>query len=227
MEKQNWKLSPSDFAFLWQECKRCFYLKVVRGFPRPSSPMPAIFRKIDLIMRRFFANKPTAQVSSALPPGVIDTGERRLVSNPISVPGRSSTCFIQGSPDAVVSFEDRSYGVLDFKTSEAKGEHVSLYSRQLHAYAYALENAAPGRLSLSPVSKLGLLCVEPKDMVRSEDGSYSYLAAPVWLECPRGDGAFLGFLAEVMEVLDRPEPPPAADNCLWCRYREAARSLNL
>jgi hypothetical protein len=50
---QNWKLSPSDFAFLWEECQRCFYLKVVRQFYRPWSPMPKIFTKIDGIMKRY------------------------------------------------------------------------------------------------------------------------------------------------------------------------------
>jgi len=32
------KLSPSDFAFLWEQCKRCFYLKVVHGIRQPSMP---------------------------------------------------------------------------------------------------------------------------------------------------------------------------------------------
>ena len=27
-----YKLSPSDLTFLWDECQRCFYLKVVRKF---------------------------------------------------------------------------------------------------------------------------------------------------------------------------------------------------
>ena len=35
------RLSPSDFAFLWEQCKRCFYLKVVHGIRQPSMPMAA------------------------------------------------------------------------------------------------------------------------------------------------------------------------------------------
>jgi hypothetical protein len=27
-------LAPSDFAFLWDECPRCFYLKVIRRLDR-------------------------------------------------------------------------------------------------------------------------------------------------------------------------------------------------
>jgi len=47
---KEYKLSPSDFAFLWEECKRCFYLKVVRGFARPRMAFPQIFNAIDSAM---------------------------------------------------------------------------------------------------------------------------------------------------------------------------------
>jgi hypothetical protein len=227
MERANWKLSPSDFAFLWQECKRCFYLKVARGLPRPSAPMPKIFTRIDLLMKDFFAGKSTAELASELPPGAVHFGEQWVESEPISLPGHSATCFIRGKFDTTVKFDDGSYGVIDFKTSEAKPEHISLYGRQLHAYAYALENPAPGKLRLSPISKLGLLCVEPRQMVQAEQGDYSYLARPAWLECPRDDAAFLAFLGEVLEVVARPEPPAASEKCGWCRYRETARQTRL
>ena len=54
---KNWTLSPSNFAFLWEECKRCFYLKIVSGVRRPGGPMPKIFTIIDAQMKgRFLAN---------------------------------------------------------------------------------------------------------------------------------------------------------------------------
>ena len=61
----------------------------------------------------------------------------------------------------MVSFDDGTYGVMDFKTSNPSSESAELYSRQLHAYAYALEHPAPGKLALSPVTKLGLLYFYP------------------------------------------------------------------
>ena len=48
------KLSPSDFGFLYDECKRCFYLKVKHNFTRPRGIMPSIFIKIDGIMKDYF-----------------------------------------------------------------------------------------------------------------------------------------------------------------------------
>ena len=117
--------------------------------------------------------------------------------------------------------------MIDFKTSEGNRRNIPLYSRQLHAYAYALENPAPGKLGLSPISRLGLLCVEPQQMIRGADGSYSYLAKPVWLECPRNDEGFFSFLDEVLGVLESPDPPPPGESCEWCRYRATARGLAL
>ena len=42
-----YKLSPSDFGFLYDECKKCFYHKVKHGLNRPRGIMPSIFTKID------------------------------------------------------------------------------------------------------------------------------------------------------------------------------------
>ena len=47
-------LAPSDFAFLWDECPRCFYLKVVRKQGRPRTPFPKVFGTIDRAMKSFY-----------------------------------------------------------------------------------------------------------------------------------------------------------------------------
>jgi hypothetical protein len=221
----NWKLSPSDFAFLWEECARCFYLKVARGFDRPRTPMPKMFTQIDGLLKGYYAGKPTATISCALPDGVVAFGERWVESAPISVPGHDSTCFIRGRFDSVVKFSDGSYGVIDFKTASSKDEHIPLYSRQLHAYAHALENPAPRKLGLSPVLKLGLVCVEPVDIVDIEDAAPAYKTELVWIECARDDQAFLEFLGEVLDVLDLPDPPGGTASCPWCQHRDTARRI--
>ena len=129
----NWKLSPSDFAFLYEECKRCFYLKLARDYQRPRGPFPKIFTIIDGLMKDFCEGKRSEEISPELPPGVVMHGEKWVESEPIELPGRTSTCFVRGKFDTVVEFDDGSYGVIDFKTTQTKREHVSLYGRQLHA----------------------------------------------------------------------------------------------
>ena len=58
----NWKLSPSDFAFLYEESKRCFYLKVARDYQRPRGPFPKIFTIIDGLMKDYFEGKRTSEL---------------------------------------------------------------------------------------------------------------------------------------------------------------------
>lgn len=57
MNNRNWKLSSSDFAFHWEECKRCFYLKIVKGFQRPRPTMPKIFNMIGSEMKKCFSGQ--------------------------------------------------------------------------------------------------------------------------------------------------------------------------
>jgi hypothetical protein len=225
---QVWKLSPSDLTFLWSECRRCFYLKVVQGFPRPWAGMPRIFNQIDKLINAYFLGRSTAEISSDLPDGVVEYGERWVESEPIALPDRRSRCYIKGRFDAVIAFPDAArgttYGVLDFKTTKPSPRHVPFYSRQLHAYAYALEHPAPGKLALAPVTDLGLLCFEPSAMEPLPGGRLSYAGEFTWLACPKDYERFHRFLDEVLAVLDQPEPPASSPACVWCRYREEARS---
>jgi len=227
MTEQCWKLSPSDFAFLWEECKRCFYLKVARGFTRPRPIMPKIFTLIDGQMKSYFSGRRTESINPKLPKGVVQLGEKWVQSKPISVPTRASTCFIRGKFDTVVQFDDGSYGVIDFKTSHTKSEHMPLYSRQLHAYALALENAAEGKLSLSPISKLGLLVYEPSKFSGTEEAGLSLEGSLAWIEIRRDDSGFRDFLGEVLSVLESPSPPERASKCEWCKFRDTVRKIDL
>jgi len=223
MSDRNWRLSPSDFAFLWEECKRCFYLKIVQKFSRPRPIMPKIFKNIDTRMNAYFSGMKTREIISNMPDGIVKYGERWVESEPIQLKGKSSTCFISGKFDSVINFDDGTYGVIDFKTSERKSEHIPLYSRQLHAYTYALEHPAPGKLALSPVSKLGLIVFEPDDFY-SESDSSAYLKGDLtWIEIKRDDISFMKFLGEVVSVLEQPNPPGGSPSCGWCQYRDISR----
>lgn len=227
MSSRSWILNPSDFAFLWEECERCFYLKVVSSFRKPSPPMPRIFNLIDAQMKALFAGKRTSAVMPQLPNGVVQPGDSWVQSRPLAVPGHSSTCIIRGRLDTVVKFDNGTYAVIDFKTSAPKDEHIPLYARQLHAYARALENAAPGNLALSPVRQLGLIVFEPAVFSDARDGTAVLSGALTWIEIPRDDAAFSGFLSEIMDVLERPNPPGGAASCEWCQYRDTSRRTGL
>jgi hypothetical protein len=174
-------------------------------------------------MKDFFEGKPTAEISPELPPGSVMFGEKWVTSEPMYLPRHSKGCYIRGKFDTLVEFNDGTYGVIDFKTSQPKPEHVPFYSRQLHAYAYALENPKGGSLSLSPITRLGLLTVEPVLMDRDQSGRVAYLGQMTWQDCPKDEAGFLAFLDSVVSVLEAPEPPASNPHCSFCTYRSSAR----
>lgn len=161
----NYKLSPSDLTFTYEGCKRCFYQKVVNNIAQPSIPLPSIFSQIASLLKNYYDGKSTSELHVALPPGIVSHGEKYVSSAIIQMPNHDATCYISDRFDIVVSFDDGSYGVIDFKISNPSSESAAIYSRQLHAYAYALEHPAPGKLALSPVKKLGLLYFYPDNIL--------------------------------------------------------------
>jgi hypothetical protein len=117
--------------------------------------------------------------------------------------------------------------VVGFRTGEHHAERAPLEARELHAYAYALEHPAPGAAGLAPVTRLGLLVFEPERFATETAGLGALTGAVSWVEIARDDGLFFGFLAEVLSVLERPEPPGGAPLCDWCVYRDASRRTGL
>lgn len=217
-------LSPSDLTFLWDECKRCFYLKVRQNFRRPSAPFPKIFNQIDRLMKDVYLGKSTRKMTDQLPEGEAILSGRWVTSSPIRLSNHYITCSIRGLFDTAVRFEDGTYGIVDFKTTTVREEHVAFYSRQLWAYAYALEHPLPGKLHISPITRMGLLCFDPQEMVEALEGKLGLIGPAAWVECPRDEAAFLAFIDEVMELLELPEAPEAGLECEYCAYRNASRA---
>jgi len=209
-------LAPSDFAFLWDECPRCFHLKVVRKEGRPRMPFPKVFGTIDLAMKTFYLGRPTEVVADGMPAGVINQADRWVRSAGLTLPGSSVVSELRGSLDALVHCDDGTVAVVDFKTAKPKADHAATYSRQLHAYALALEQPFSG--PAATVSALGLLCFLPDSF--GGDAETAALTGQVeWLGIERDDPSFFRFLIEVASVLDADNPPPASTTCSWCRWK--------
>ena len=224
---QLFKLSPSDLTFLWDECKRCFYLKIARGYRRPAIPFPKIFSRIDLLMKEHYQDKSTSSMSADLPEGKVLASGKWVESDIIHFEGHSAESYLKGIFDTVLQFHNGEYAVVDFKTTEINEDHLDFYARQLRAYAYALEHPAPGALSLKPVSRLGLLCFEPRNMHQDESGQLLYSGKTAWQEIALDEGGFLNLLEEMVTILEQPEPPEAGEKCEFCKYREQARMNRL
>jgi len=209
----NYKLSPSDLTFSYEGCKHCFYQKVVNNIVQPSIPLPSIFSKIAGLLKDHYDGNPTSELHIDLPPGVVSHGEKWVRSQTIQLPNHDATCYINGRFDIVISFNDGTYGVIDFKTSKPSKDSARMYSRQLHAYAYALEHPAPSKLALSPVTKLGLLYFYPDNINQQSIDRLNYGAEIVWVEVEKDEEGFLGFIDKVLDVLELPEAPEHSPNC--------------
>jgi hypothetical protein len=211
-------LSPSDLTFQWEGCKRCFVLKVKHNLVY-RGPFPGMFGKMGDLTSNYYLGRHSHDISPDLPEGRVQFREKWVKSVPIDFPGTDSRCVIRGRLDAVVAFEDGSYAVIDYKTSEPSPEHVEFYGRQLSAYAYALENPAPGAFSISPISRLGLFIVTPARYELVPSGELAFITRTTWMDVPRDDFRFLDFLSEVVSLLDQPALPESAEDCGLCQYR--------
>ncbi|MDP3920742.1 MAG: PD-(D/E)XK nuclease family protein [Candidatus Omnitrophota bacterium] len=223
----NYKLSPSELTYLYEGCKFCFWLKVRHGISQPSMPMPGIFSTIAGLQKDFYGGKLTEEFCKELPRGVVHLGEEWVQSRPIPFPGTKDECFIKGRFDVVVKFDDGSFGVIDFKTSRPTDSKAAMYGRQLQAYAYALENAAEGSHSLSPITKLGLLFFTPEGFEQLDLTNQAFKGKLSWVEIKRDDEQFLQFLREVLKVASAEKAPEPAPDCNWCRYRSRMENFDM
>lgn len=206
-----YKLSPSDFAYLYEECKLCYYLKVKYNIYQPSKPMPGIFGAINSRLQGALVGQDLRTLSPTLPEGRVESQEGFVESQ--SVP--DTQVYLKGKYDLLVKRPDGTYLIVDFKLSEPKEEKITKYQTQLMAYKFALENPAAGKPK--PVTQMGLVIMYP-DQAKFIDGQAVFNFPPKWLPIPEDMPAFLKFMREVDELLAGPMPAESP-SCLWCKYR--------
>jgi hypothetical protein len=221
----NYKISPSDLTFLYDGCKRCFYLKVKHGISQPSIPLPSIFTKIAGLLKEYYDGKRTEKLHAGLPPGLVKYGEKPIESSVFNFENHKDTCYIKGRFDVVLEFDDGTYGVIDYKTANPEGEASKSYGRQLHSYAYALENPAPGSLKLAPVSMIGLLYFHPTSVSQRDLKSLSFDSKIHLINVQRNNEEYLKFIEDVLGLLESPQPPAPALGCQWCDYLKRLKKI--
>ncbi|MEM9665312.1 MAG: PD-(D/E)XK nuclease family protein [Bacteroidota bacterium] len=218
------KITPSMLTFLWDDCRRCFWLHA-HGLHQPRMPFPSVFSRYHDALTRYGLGRCPSVLSPSLPPGRFVGGELWVKSRPLTIGSERGALFILGRLDHLAHFDDGTWGVIDFKTTAPSDTSAARYTRQLHAYAWALERAAPDALCRAPVTRLGLYCLDPVDVTLTDDGHVAARLQASWIDIERDDDGFADFLAEVLAVLRRPLPPPAAPGCSCCRYTERRRAM--
>lgn len=212
-------VSPSSFGFLYDECRRCYYDDVHGLCKRPRAPFPAIFSKIDAAMKRYFDSQEWYEIQGHDMRFRIESQGRWVRSQPIPVPSSDLSLVIRGMYDSILQFEDGRRAICDFKTSSIRPDLVPKYARQLHAYAFALENAHD--TCTTKVESLGLAVFEP-DRFRADALNVGTLTGQfAWVPVEKDDASFHRFVAEVGTLISGERPATNSD-CAFCAYRGAS-----
>lgn len=187
--------------------------------------MPKVFTTIDRAMRAHFDGRKCDEALGFAKPGTIRClQDLTVTSRPFAPAGASSACHFHGKLDALIEFDEGTYAVIDFKTSQASEDNHTMYGRQLHAYAYALENPTDRMQQRKPVTFIGLIYFDPSRFALN-DAMATLTGRASLQEVPRNDSLFESLIAEMLDLLDQDEPPEANSSCGWCRYREQARQM--
>jgi len=210
-----YKLSPSDFAYLYEDCKHCYYRKVKDGIVQPSMPMPGIFGAINTRLQNLLVGKPLSELSSDLPEGVVESQEGFVESKPVY----GLDIYIKGKYDLLVKQADGTYLIVDFKLSQAHEDKITKYQSQLWSYKYAFEHPSHGEPK--QITKMGLIIMYP-DRTAFKNGEAYLSFPPKWLEVTYDEVAYKSFMSSVHELLSGPIPAES-HNCKWCTYRHIGK----
>lgn len=212
-----YKLNPSDFAYLYQECKKCFYLKVRANVYRPRGIFPSVFTTINNLIQDGLKDKSLKMLNKDFPEGTVVDVEKKLNSNAYP----DTSVFINGRCDLLVKNSDDTYTVVDLKISPQSEEKVELYQSQLMSYKFALEN--PNLGEPIKVTKLALLIFFPEKVEYEDDGVELDFPAK-WYEVPIDEEGFKNLMYKINDLVTGPMPD---DNpkCEYCKYRNLGKTL--
>lgn len=209
-----YKLSPSDFKYLWEDCKHCYYQKVKLGVAPHSGAFPAIFTHMNGLLQNSIMGMNLRDIHPDLPSGIIEVQEGFLKSKPFS---HAPDCYISGRFDILSKLDDGTYSVIDFKISKPDEDQVRKFSSQLHAYKFALENPDTGKPPVK-VSKMGLITVSP-EAIEFKKGKVTFTTKPKWHPIEENMDNFFKLIDDISKVLDGDLPPVSA-TCKLCNYRK-------
>ena len=221
-DRKHFKLAPSEFAYLWNECARCYYERRHGLAKRPDTPFPGIFNRIEGAVCGHLDGRSPHDFSALLPDGRVICRQRPVASGLINVPDHTATVSLVGRMDAWARFITGGFGVIDFKVAGHNENLASRYAPQLWSYGYALEHPAKGTLPVSPVTHLGLFVLESRSMADLAFQEHNWLLLhlePQWCPVEPNEPELLAFLGAVLDVLELPEAPPPDPSCAFCKYR--------
>jgi len=216
-------LAPSELDYKPMKCARCFYLAKKKKITLQNFP-PPVFSNFDVVQQAYFKDKNTSALTVDLPPGRIlkkDELPGRVVSETLK-DNKGREFILGGRPDIVIEFEDKSYGIIDFKTTNLKDDKAESYRYQLEAYRHIF--TYPGRIKkgptpkLSPITHMGVLQFFPNEIFDHKVDLCSLNLKMSYSKLEQDDDKFLERIEYILNILELDIEPEFNDNCFDCKF---------
>ena len=216
-------LAPSELDYMPMKCPRCFYLSKVKKISLKNFP-PPVFSNFDVVQQDYFKTKNTSHLSASLPSGEImqkDALPGKVVSTTLTdLKGRGF--ILGGRPDVVIAFDDNSYGIIDFKTTNIKEDKAESYRYQLEAYRYIF--TYPGSIKkgptpkLSPITHMGVLQFFPNSIFDQNDQGCQLNMTMSYSPLEQNDILFMERITYILDILTSTDIPALNSNCYDCIF---------
>jgi len=217
-------LSPSEFAFGFEGCKKCYYDKIVNNL-KYSSFFPPVFSLLDICQKKYYQGKSSKSISESLDEGIIITeNSDKIIKSRTLYDNKKRPFILRGKLDAYIKHENF-YTVIDFKTTSMSLDKAPMYSAQLHSYALMLENPSEKNNLISPVKKLGLFCFSPNQVINHKKGTNIFEMNARWAEIKRDDKEFFSYVTLVLDLLHGQIKSIRNPRCTVCTFIEQHLSL--
>jgi len=219
--KEYFNYSPSEFAFGFEGCQRCYYDKKVNGIEL-KVPFPGIFSKFDSLQKKYYHGKSSKLLSDSLDEGKIIGDFNKMLKSEILYDLKDRPFTMSGKIDGYIKHKD-SFTIVDFKTTKISENKIDAYATQLQSYALMMEKPKEGSLKLTPIKRLGIFCFEPEDISKAGDKDCNIKMKTQWFEIPRDDKDLIGYITKIQDVLYSQDIPESSLNCGICNFRKVMK----
>ena len=210
-----YNFSPSEFAFGYAGCKRCYYDQKVNNI-KVSLPFPSIFSKLDILQKNFYHDKSSDLLGGKIAQGVIKTDYLKTKKSKILEDNKGRKFQLKGRIDAYVKHKNN-FSIIDFKVTDIDEKKIDTYATQLLAYAIMFDQPDVGFLKLNPIKDLGIFCFEPDTMVDHQNAPNFKMKTQFYL-IERDDKRMFEFITTVIDLLEG-KSPTSKENCSICKVR--------
>ena len=217
-EKKIFNFSPSEFAFGFENCKRCFYDKKVNGIELKTF-FPAMFSKFDSMQKNYYHSKSSKEISDDLEEGEIISNYNKMLKSEVLYDLKERPFTMSGKIDAYIKHKD-TFTIVDFKTTMINENKIGTYATQLQSYALMMEKPKEGSLKLTPIKRLGIFCFDPSNISKANDKNCNIHMNTKWFDIPRDDGNLIKYITKIQDVLYSKEIPESGANCGICNFRK-------